>query len=270
MSTFVEAAGVTVRVHGKVLIEDVSLQIGAGTAVAMIGPNGAGKSTLLRVMSGDRPPSMGVIKIKGRPPADYGSRELALRRAVLAQSVSVAFPFSVAEVVRMGAGERAGAAVEAMVEEALSEVDLVDLRDRIVNTLSGGEQQRTHFARVMVQLACGEARYGPGLLLLDEPTSSLDLRHQLDLLSAARRCVSRGVTVVAVLHDLNLAAMFADRVLVVKNGRIVRDGTPNQTINEDNVSDVFGVASAIGVLPSASVPFSLPHSARPLPPQMRG
>jgi iron complex transport system ATP-binding protein len=117
----------------------------------------------------------------------------------------------------------------------------------------------------MVQLACGEARHGPGLLLLDEPTSSLDLRHQLDLLAAARRCAARGITVVAVLHDLNLAAMFADRILVMKGGCIVRDGPPIQTITEDNVSDVFGVTSAIGVIPSASIPFSLPHSARPSP-----
>ena len=121
------------------------------------------------------------------------------------------------------------------------------MRDRIVNTLSGGEQQRTHFARVMVQLACGEAQNGPGLLLLDEPTSSLDLRHQLDLLSSARRCVARGVAVVAVMHDLNLAAMFADRILIMKSGRVVRDGPPGQTITESNVSDVFGVTSAVGV-----------------------
>lgn len=266
MNAVIEATGVGVRLHDKVLIEDVSLQIAPGSAVAMIGPNGAGKSTLLRVISGDRASSSGVIKLMGRVPADYASRELSLRRAVLAQSVSVAFPFSVVEVVRMGAGERAGAAVESMVEMALSEVDLLGMRDRIVNTLSGGEQQRTHFARVMVQLACGEARHGPGLLLLDEPTSSLDLRHQIDLLSAARRCVARGVTVVAVLHDLNLAAMFADRILVLKHGRIVRDGSPRETITDSNISDVFGVTSAVGVIPSASMPFSLPHSARPTSP----
>jgi iron complex transport system ATP-binding protein len=267
MNALVEVVGVSVRLPGKVLIEDVSLQITPGSAVAMIGPNGAGKSTLLRVISGDRAPSSGVITLKGRTPADYGPHELALRRAVLAQTVSVAFPFSVLEVVRMGAGERTGPAIETMVEAALAEVDLLGMRDRIVNTLSGGEQQRTHFARVMVQLACGEARHGPGLLLLDEPTSSLDLRHQLDLLAAAQRCVARGVTVVAVLHDLNLAAMFADRILVMRNGRIVGDGSPSQTITESNVSDVFGVTSAIGVIPSASIPFSLPHSARPSPPR---
>lgn len=266
MNAFVEASEVAVRLPGKALIESISLRIAPGSAVAMIGPNGAGKSTLLRVISGDRAPSSGAIRLMGRATADYGPRELAMRRAVLAQSVSVAFPFSVMEVVRMGAGERTGPAIEAMVESALSEVDLLDMRDRIVNTLSGGEQQRTHFARVMVQLACGEARNGPGLLLLDEPTSSLDLRHQLDLLSSARRCVARGVAVVAVMHDLNLAAMFADRVLIMKGGRIVRDGSPSETITESHVSEVFGVTSAVGVLPPASVPFSLPHSARPSSP----
>ena len=190
MNAFIEAVGVGVRLHDKVLIEDVSLQIAPGSAVAMIGPNGAGKSTLLRVISGDRAPSAGVIRLKGRAPADYASRELALRRAVLAQSVSVAFPFSVVEVVRMGAGERTGPAIEAMVEAALSEVDLLGLRDRIVNTLSGGEQQRTHFARVMVQLACGEARIRPGLAVARradiEPRPSPPARSFVR--SAALRC----------------------------------------------------------------------------------
>lgn len=267
MNALVEAVEVGVRLQDKALIENISLRIAPGSAIAMIGPNGAGKSTLLRVISGDRAPSSGVISLMGRTPADYSPGDLALRRAVLAQSVSVAFPFSVVEVVRMGAGDRTGPAVEAMVEAALSEVDLLDMRERIVNTLSGGEQQRTHFARVMVQLACGEARNGPGLLLLDEPTSNLDLRHQLDLLSSARRCVARGVAVIAVMHDLNLAAMFADRILIMKSGRVVRDGPPNQTITESNVSDVFGVTSAVGVLPPTSIPFSLPHSARPLSPR---
>jgi iron complex transport system ATP-binding protein len=140
MKAIVEAVGVSVRLSGKSLIEDISLQIAPGSAVAMIGPNGAGKSTLLRVISGDQAPSAGTVGLMGRTLVAYRPRELALRRAVLAQSVSVAFPFSVVEIVRMGAGERTGPAVESMVEMALSEVDLLGLRDRIVNTLSGGEQ----------------------------------------------------------------------------------------------------------------------------------
>ena len=159
----------------------------------MIGPNGAGKSTLLRVISGDRAPSSGAIRLKGRTPADYGPRELALRRAVLAQSVSVAFPFSVIEVVRMGAGERTGPAIETMVEAALSDVDLLGMRDRIVNTLSGGEQQRTHFARVMVQLACGEVAPRAGLAVARrtdiEPRPSSPARSVVR--GAALRCARR-------------------------------------------------------------------------------
>ena len=140
----------------------------------------------------------------------------------------------------MGAGERTGPAVEAMVEQALSEVDLLGMRDRIANTLSGGEQQRTHFARVMVQLACGEAKNGPGLLLLDEPTSSLDLRHQLDLLASARRCVARGVAVVAVMHDLNLTSMFADHVVMLKGGRLHGAGAPGEVFTEGALEAVYG------------------------------
>ena len=154
---------------------------------------------------GDLAAGAGSVRLKGRALASYGARALAGHRAVLAQSVSVAFPFTVAEIVRMGAGDRHGRQVDDLVEAALNQVDLDDFHDRVITTLSGGEQQRAQFARVLVQLACGEAAHGPGVLLLDEPTASLDLRHQLDVIDAAKTCAARGVTVVAILHDLNLA-----------------------------------------------------------------
>jgi iron complex transport system ATP-binding protein len=228
----------------------------------LVGPNGAGKSTLLRVLAGDFAPSAGSVLLHGRNPRSYPSRELALHRAVLSQSIAVTFPFSVAEIVRMGAGERRGPAVEALVDGALAEVDLGGFRDRVIGTLSGGEQQRAHFARVLVQLACGEAARGPGLLLLDEPTSNLDLRHQLDMVAATQRCLARGVTVIAILHDLNLAALLARRIVVLGGGRIAADGAPRETITEAVLCEVFGVASAVGRVPEASVPFVLPHGAQ--------
>jgi iron complex transport system ATP-binding protein len=184
---------------------------------------------------------------------------------VLAQSVSVSFPFSVAEVVRMGAGERRGRSVESLVDGALAEVDLEGFRDRIIGSLSGGEQQRAHFARVLVQLACGEAAYGPGVLLLDEPTASLDLRHQIDIVAALRRRLARGVTLIAVVHDLNLAAMFARRVIVLGGGRVAADGSCSETIREDVLRQVFGVVSAVGHLPEPGSPFVLPHRAQKAP-----
>jgi iron complex transport system ATP-binding protein len=262
MTAVVETMSLSVRVGRKPLLDAVSLSVAAGETIALVGPNGAGKSTLLRVLAGDIAASSGSVVLRGRDPRAYPSRELALHRAVLSQSIAVTFPFTVADVVRMGAGERRGPAVEALVDGALSEVDLGDFRERIIGTLSGGEQQRAHFARVLVQLACGEAAHGPGLLLLDEPTSNLDLRHQLDLIAATRRCVDRGVTVIVILHDLNLAAMLARRIVVLGGGRIAADGRPGETITEPVLRAVFGVASAVGRVPEASAPFVLPHGAR--------
>ena len=201
----ITASAVTVRIGTKTLLDGVSLSVAPGEVVALVGPNGAGKSTLLRVLAGELRPASGTVMLKGRALEAYPPRALALHRAVLSQSTHVAFPFTVGEVVRMGAGDRGGSAIDALADVALADVDLSLFGERMITTLSGGEQQRAHFARVLVQLAIGEDAHGPGLLLLDEPTASLDLKHQLDMLEAVGRCARRGVAVVAILHDLNLA-----------------------------------------------------------------
>jgi iron complex transport system ATP-binding protein len=255
------ANAVTVRARTQVLLREVSLAVAAGEAVALVGPNGAGKSTLLRVISGERAPDAGTVTLNGRAVRDFPSADLALRRAVLSQSIQIAFPFTVLEIVRMGAGERRGRAVEALVDAALAEVDLDHCRERVITTLSGGEQQRAHFARVLVQLACGEGEHGPGLLLLDEPTASLDLRHQLDIAQAARRRAACGTAVIAVLHDLNLAVRFASRVVVLAAGELVRDGPAERVVTEDTLGRFFAVADAVGRVPGPSAPFVLPHQA---------
>jgi iron complex transport system ATP-binding protein len=260
MTPVLEAADVSVRIGSKVLLDRVSLAIAPGDTVALVGPNGAGKSTLLRVLSGEIAPTSGGVTIKGRPIRSYRPQDLALHRAVLSQTIAVAFPFTVAEVVQMGAGDRRGPQMDDLVADALAAVDLAAFADRTITTLSGGEQQRAHVARVLVQLACGEAVHGPGVLLLDEPTASLDLRHQLDLIAAVRHCTARGVTVIAILHDLNLAALFAGRVIVLHGGTIAGDGTPQQTITDAMLANVFQVAQAIGRVPPAGVPFVLPHA----------
>jgi iron complex transport system ATP-binding protein len=257
----IDVEALSVRVGQKRLLDDVSFTVAQGETIAIIGPNGAGKSTLLRALSGEIAPSGGSIRLHGRTPQAWQPRDLALRRAVLSQHVSVTFPFTVAEVVRMGAGERRGAAIDAKAEAALAAVDLAGFEGRIINTLSGGEQQRVHFARVMLQLACGEEAHGPGILLLDEPTASLDLRHQLDLVSVARQCAARGTTTVAIVHDLNLAALMAKRVIVLAQGRLAADGPPAQTITDDTLARVFAVSSAVGRVPDQAMPFVLPHRA---------
>jgi iron complex transport system ATP-binding protein len=216
----------------------------------------------LRALSGEIGASAGAVDLKGRALGAYGSRALALHRAMLAQSVTVSFPFTVAEVVRMGARGMREPAVETLVEATLDEVDLSGFHQRVINTLSGGEQLRAHFARVLVQLACGEMAHGPGLLLLDEPTASLDLRHQLDLVAAIRRRAEQGTTVMTVVHDLNLAALLAGRVIVLSKGRIAADGPPGESITEEVLQNVFGVARAVDQFPEGGLPFVLPHGAR--------
>ncbi|QOZ31758.1 heme ABC transporter ATP-binding protein [Bradyrhizobium sp. CCBAU 53421] len=262
MTALLEAQSVTMTVGGTNLVDAVSLQIGAGEMIAIVGPNGAGKSTLLRMLSGDLRPSRGTIRLRQRDLNAFAPRELAQHRAMLSQHVNVTFPFTVEEIVSMGAGESPRAVTRALVAAALDEVGLSHFRLRQLPTLSGGEQQRAHFARVLVQLACGEALHGPGLLLLDEPTSSLDLRHQIDLVETARRRAARGTAVIAILHDLNLAMRFADRILLLHRGRLAVDGDRAAAMQADTLRRIFEIDATIDYT-GGGVPFLLPQTMRP-------
>ncbi len=242
----IEADALCMRVRQATLLDHVSVQLRGGETVAIVGPNGAGKSTLLRSLSGDLRCTSGSVRLKGRDLASFSSRELASHRVMLSQHVNVSFPFTVEEIVAMGAGDRSRAAAAPLVDAAIAELDLSPFRHRELPTLSGGEQQRAHFARVLVQLACGEAEHGSGVLLLDEPTSSLDLRHQINLVETAKRRARTGTAVVAVLHDLNLAVRFADRIIVLRKGVVAADGSPSETITDAMIRQVFEVETSIG------------------------
>jgi iron complex transport system ATP-binding protein len=259
-----EAAAVSVRIGRATLLDRVTVAVHGGETVAIAGPNGAGKSTLLRALSGDQYCSEGGIYLKGRALASFAPRDLARHRAVLSQHVNVSFPFTVEDIVMMGAGERTRDAAQALADAAIDELDLNALRRRELPTLSGGEQQRAHFARVLLQLSCGEQEHGPGVLLLDEPTSSLDLRHQIGLLEIARRRARSGFAVVAVLHDLNLAVRFADRIIVLSGGRLYADGKTGETITADLIKNVFKVETAVGY--DDGRPYVLPQRMQPIRP----
>jgi iron complex transport system ATP-binding protein len=260
VSEVIAASGVGFRIGAATLLDDIALDVAAGEMVALVGPNGAGKSTLLRTLSGELRPTQGNVRIKGRDIALYRPRDLAAHRVVLSQTITLTFPFTVEEIVRMGAGDRKTASVTREVEAALHAVDMSAYRHRVMTTLSGGEQQRVHFARVLVQLAFAESEHGPGILMLDEPTASLDLRHQLDLLKLTRARTSGGTAVIAVLHDLNLATLFASRVVMLERGRVVANGTPAETVTDELLERVFKVTTAVGRVPADGVPFVLPHS----------
>ena len=263
MNAILSAHAVSFAVGRSRLVDGVDLDIAGGEMVAIVGPNGAGKSTLLRLLSGDLRPTGGSVELGGREVGAWSPRELAERRAMLSQYVHVTFPFTVEEVVGMGTGGRSRAASSPLIEQALQEVGLDRFRDRQLPTLSGGEQQRAHFARVLVQLACGEAMNGPGLLLLDEPTSSLDLRHQIDLVESARRRAAHGTAVVAILHDLNLAMRFADRIVLLHRGRLAASGDRRTTITSERIRELFEVDVAIRHTDDG-VPYLLPQTMQPV------
>jgi iron complex transport system ATP-binding protein len=263
MSPLLQAASITVSAGAKRLLGDIGLTFERGESVALIGPNGAGKSTLLRVLSGDLAPQSGRVRLHGRDLSCFSPHQLALHRAVLSQTVGVAFAFTAADVMRMGAPYARENEVRELVETTLAELDLGDFADRAITTLSGGERQRVHFARVLVQLAHGRHYGGGDILLLDEPTAGLDLRHQLAMMDAVRRRTKDGVLAIAVHHDLNLAALFASRVIVLDGGRIGCDGRPDETITDKMLRRVFGIATTVGQVPAPGMPFVLPQNMMP-------
>jgi iron complex transport system ATP-binding protein len=238
------------------VVDEVGLEVAVGEAVGIIGPNGSGKSTLLRLLSGALRPHAGDVRILGRPLSDYSRVELARLVAVVPQETSIEFPFSVTEVVLMGrAPHLPGFAFEGdrdmdVARAAMERTGVLDLADRCIHELSGGERQRVVLARALAQ----EAQ----LLLLDEPAAFLDLRHEVEIYDLLRDVQQEGRTIVTVLHDLNLAAMYCDRLALMKHGRIVRLGSPAEVITYAALVDVYetevyvdsnDITGAINVLP---------------------
>jgi iron complex transport system ATP-binding protein len=266
MTAIIEARSLSMIAGITTLVDAIDLHVEPGEMIAIVGPNGAGKSTLLRMLSGDLRPTQGTVKLRQRDLYAYTPRQLAMHRAMLSQHVSVTFPFTVEEIVTMGAGESLRATARRLVDTALHEVGLENFKGRQLPTLSGGEQQRAHFARVLVQLACGEALHGPGLLLLDEPTSSLDLRHQIDLVETARRRARNGTAVIAILHDLNLAMHFSDRIVLLHRGRLAMDGDRKTVMTAATIQRIFEVDVTIDYT-ECGVPFLLPQTMRPTSPR---
>jgi iron complex transport system ATP-binding protein len=223
------------------VIADMNLELRAGELTVVIGPNGAGKSTLLKLLTGDLKPSSGTIWFDGRSLQQWNARELAARRAVLSQSTSLVFPFTVHEVISLGLLEGISAQDKrAFIQEMLDVFDLNGFEHRLFQELSGGEQQRVHLARVVCQLKSGEAEK-PKFLFLDEPVSNLDIKHQVNVLSAVRKLLSPQLGAFVILHDLNLAAAYADRVVIVHEGQIVANDITVRAFKRKTLSDIFGV-----------------------------
>jgi len=248
----IRARGVSVELGGRLVLEDVDLEVRDGEVLVLVGPNGAGKSTLLSVLSGETHPLEGVVELDGRPLRSYRHEELARKRSMLTQENAVSFPFLVSEVVAMGRAPWArgpeGRDDWRIVRESLAQADVAHLATRRTSALSGGEKARVALARVLAQRTA--------VVLLDEPTAALDLRHQEDVMRIARSMAGEGRAVGVVLHDLALAAAYADRMALLSEGRLVAVGSPGEVLTESLVSRVYGLP--VRVVEVAGAPIVVP------------
>ena len=215
----------------KEILCDVSLHAKRGELIAILGPNGAGKSTLLGVLAGDLQSDTGEVFFGDKPVGEINHRDLAKLRAVLPQRVTVSFPYTVGEVVEMGRGPKLGTNDQDLVENAMQRLGVAEMRNRLYRTLSIGEQARVSMARILAQ--------DTQLMLLDEPTAVLDIGQQEKLMRIVRSLVDEGRTVIAVFHDLNVAMSFADRVILLQNGRQIAAGTPRETLTAETLTAIY-------------------------------
>ncbi|MFI6088722.1 ABC transporter ATP-binding protein [Streptomyces sp. NPDC051218] len=232
--------GLSVTIDGKLLVRDLSLEVGSGQIVGLVGPNGSGKSTALKCVYRALRPSSGVVRVGDDDLSRLAPRRSAQLVAAMAQDGAVDLDFTVEEVVALGraphlrGNQALGARERDLCARTMALLDLTRLADRGVLTLSGGERQRVLLARALVQ--------EPRILVLDEPTNHLDVRHQIELLSLLK---GSGLTVLVVLHDLNLAAAACDRIGVLSQGALVTAGTPEEVLTTGLVDEVFGVKASV-------------------------
>lgn len=241
------ASGVTVKRGAQAVVRDVSLQVDEGELVILLGPNGAGKSTLLAALAGEKAATSGHIYLAGRALAEWHPAELARHRAVMPQRVDVNFPLTVTEVLKLGRPPEPSERSAPVLEDLLHRLDIRHLRHRRVPGLSGGEQQRVQLARVLAQVWDSP---GPVVLLLDECTSALDPSHQQQVFGLLKRLSrERGFAILAVAHDLNLAARHGDRLVLLRDGQSYSDNSPERVLTADALKDVYGLSARVMMLP---------------------
>ena len=251
-----EACGLRFSYGRAPVLDDVSLGVAAGEMLGVIGPNGSGKSTLLRLLSGVLGPAAGEVQLHGRPLAQYSRRQLGRLIAVVPQDTLIEFPFSVTEVVLMGRSPHLGGfAFEGerdleIAHAAMRRTGVLELAERSILEISGGERQRVILARALAQEA--------PIMLLDEPGAFLDIRHEVEIYDLLQDLQRDGKSIVTVLHDLNLAALYCDRVALLRAGRLFRCGTPAEVITYGAMTEVFetevyvdlnDITGAVNVLP---------------------
>nr|WP_319249628.1 heme ABC transporter ATP-binding protein [uncultured Celeribacter sp.] len=260
----ITATDITVAFGTRKVLDRVSFSAKAGEMSVIVGPNGSGKTTLLRAMTGEQAHA-GTVALEGRRLSGISALDLAQRRAVLPQSGNIAFPFTVLELVRLGltAGLASGRTeqLDHLPHAALERVGLEGFEGRMVQELSGGERQRAQLARVLVQIWEPVLDGQPRWLFLDEPVSALDIGHQLTVMQLAQDYARQGGGVIAVMHDLNLTAMFADRVTLLSAGQLAAEGSPEEVLRDDILSQSYDCCLRTNTPPPLGGPWLLPQAS---------
>ncbi len=257
----IEANHIGVRKSGRWILRKARVQVRAGELVALIGANGAGKSTLLKAVAGEVTPDEGAVSINSKILADWPAAGLAKVRAVLSQSVQLPFSMPVIDLVEMGRypyqGQEPGGRTREIARLCLKQVGLSGYDDRDICTLSGGEQQRAQLARVLAQVyreQPAEERF----LLLDEPTASQDIAQKQQLLSLLRKLANEaGLGILTILHDLNLAMQYADRVVLLRRGHLLKSGSPETVLTPEGIAQGFGLKARVVRTPGEALPHIL-------------
>src|SRR5690554_1246953 len=225
-------------IRKRPIVDHADLHLEAGEILAVLGPNGAGKSTLLKILSGEMPCKQDEVEYNGRSLSKYSPNSLAKVRSVMPQHSQLTFPFKAGEVVVLGMAKQVATPPQELLEEVMKETQCWEFRDRQYAQLSGGEKQRVQLARVLLQI--WEIKPYPRYLLLDEPTSSMDIAQQHHVLAIVSRLKRRNIGVLAILHDLNLAAAYADRVALFKDGNILYQGEMDEVMTSSKLGHAFG------------------------------
>ena len=240
---------VSYSINQKEILNDISFELNQGEIISVIGPNGAGKSTLLSILSGDINPTLGSVLYNGENITDIDIQDRAFTRSVMSQSQQIIFDFSVREIIEMGWIERGDSYFsndfETAIIDVAKECDLMNLMNRQFNVLSGGEQKRVHYARTLLQLWRPSKSKEPRYMFLDEPTASLDLFFEMKLMNSIKNKSKNGYGILVIIHDLNLAANFSDKILFLNNGHVVSFGEPSSVLNEKDLSEVYKIAMQV-------------------------
>lgn len=254
-----QASNVSLRVRDKVILNNVNLTLQPGLFTAIVGPNGAGKSSLLKTMAHELTHYLGSVSINGKAVSEYSPKELSKVRAVLPQHSTVQFAFTVSQIVLMGRHAHAGLQKvnQGIAEEVMELTGTYTLRDRNYLTLSGGEKQRVQLARVLAQV--WEETLYPRYLLLDEPTSSLDIAQQQNIFSLAKAVCARNIGVMAIVHDLNMAVQFADHLYFLKDGGVIANGESEKVFTKSNIEETFCCRVNVYNDPCNQCPYIVPE-----------